>query len=134
MVKTYVIFLSPVFNRLEISIVLQIDFSFYLVTSIFFTTSLIWRLCMFYSFSLLFWPIGRRIYRYYVYYIITSVIIRLILTQLIRTKRKCIRIIQTINDGVLTIPKGSAINLRRRGYSWSVCMYSVKDALCICTV
>lgn len=39
MVKTYVIFLSPVFNRFEISIVLQIDFSFYLVTSIFFTTS-----------------------------------------------------------------------------------------------
>ena len=60
--------------------------------------------------------------------------IRLILTQLIRTKQKCIRIIQTINDGVLTIPKGSAINLRQRGYSWSVCMYSVKDALCICTV
>lgn len=39
MVKTYVLFLSLVFNWLEISIVLQIDFSFYLVTSIFFATS-----------------------------------------------------------------------------------------------
>ena len=40
---------------------------------------------------------------------------------------------------VLTIPKRELkkkceFNLRQRGYSWSVCMYSVKDALCICTV